>query len=367
MWSFMDAEHVQKHTMAYIALFIGAGMLVLWKIQWSIVIVVISIIANIVFLGLNSTLGVEEIMVSGGLLTGSVMIFSIILIQTRFNLTRREIIARLSLQKSNLQLNKQKQIIEAKNAHITASLNYAKRIQDAILPSEEEINKHLPGSYVYYRPKEIVSGDFYWYKHIDGVSYIAAVDCTGHGVPGAFMSMIGNTILNKLIPKYKTPAAILTQMRKEVIATLEKSGESAQRDGMDIAFCIIDHSEGIAEYAGAFNPFFLVREEEFKEIKADRMPIGFYYFEDNPNPFKNHRVELQSGDWIYLFSDGYQDQFGGERYRKYSSRRFKNLLCEISKSNATKQKQLLEEEFMRWKDEEEQIDDLLVMGIHYTS
>jgi sigma-B regulation protein RsbU (phosphoserine phosphatase) len=367
MWSLMDAEHLQKHTMAYIALFIGAGMLVLWKINWSIAIVVVSIVANIVFLALNSTLGLEEIMVNGGLLTGSVMVFSIILIQTRFNLTKKEIIARLSLQQSNLKLNEQKRIIESKNENITASLTYAKKIQDAILPSLTEINKHLPGSFVYYRPRDIVSGDFYWYKHIDGISYLAAVDCTGHGVPGAFMSMIGNTILNKLIPKYNKPAQILGKMREEVILTLEKSGETAQKDGMDIAFCAIDHAKNEVQYAGAFNPFLLVRDRQLTEIKADRMPIGFYYFGDRPNSFSNHTMELREGDAIYLFSDGFQDQFGGQRYRKYSSRKFKLLLQSLYNKPSEVQHDALHAEFNRWKGTEEQLDDVLVVGVKYKS
>ncbi|WP_425389428.1 PP2C family protein-serine/threonine phosphatase [Ekhidna sp.] len=362
MWSLMDVDHFQKHTLAYIALFIGAGMLVLWKIYWSIIVVVLSIAANIFFLVRNSTLSVEEILASGGLLTGTVMIFSIILIQTRYNLTKREIIARLSLEKSNQKLNEQKKIIESKNKDITSSIRYAKKIQDAILPSEQFIKRYLPNSFVFYRPRDIVSGDFYWFKHVNDVSYIAAVDCTGHGVPGAFMSMIGNTILNKIVPDYQSrPDHILNAMRKEVINTLEQ-GSDSQQDGMDIAFCSINHRTKELQYAGAFNPLCLIRDGELMEIKADRMPIGSYFGKIDKH-YTNHSLELKAGDTFYLYSDGFQDQIGGENVRKYSSKRFKQYLTSIHKEKPNMQLNMLEEEIEMWRGDEEQLDDMLVMGV----
>lgn len=363
MWSLMDVEHLQKHTLAYIALFIGAGMLVLWKIYWSVIAVVLSIAANIFFLMRNSTLSLEEILASGGLLTGTVMIFSIILIQTRYNLTKKEIIARLSLKESNKLLNKQKKIIESKNRDITSSIRYAKKIQEAILPSEKTIAQYLPNSFVYFRPRDIVSGDFYWFKHADDISYIAAVDCTGHGVPGAFMSMIGNTILNKVVPDYRTkPAEILDEMRKEVIKTMQQSEENSQRDGMDIALCTINHRTNVIEYAGAFNPLCLFRNGELIEVKADRMPIGSY-FGNIDKKYTNHSIELKSGDTFFIYSDGFQDQIGGKGDRKYSSRKFKSFLQSIHTHSPKKQLELLEKEIIVWRGEEEQLDDILVMGV----
>ncbi|MEQ9466038.1 MAG: SpoIIE family protein phosphatase [Ekhidna sp.] len=363
MWSLMDVDDLQKHTLAYIALFIGAGMLVLWKIYWSIIVVALSIAANIFFLVRNSTLGLEEILASGGLLTGTVMIFSIILIQTRYNLTKREIIARLSLEESNKKLNEQKKIIESKNKDITSSIRYAKKIQEAILPSEKTIAKYLPKSLVYYRPRDIVSGDFYWFKHADDVSYIAAVDCTGHGVPGAFMSMIGNTILNKVVPDNRTkPGEILDEMRREVIKTMQQGEESSQRDGMDIALCTIDHRTNVIEYAGAFNPLCLFRNGELIEIKADRMPIGSY-FGNIDKPYTNHSMELKPGDVFYIYSDGFQDQIGGKGDRKYSSKKFKSLLQSIHRHSPQEQLELLEKEITEWRRDEEQLDDMLIMGV----
>ncbi|WP_436518033.1 PP2C family protein-serine/threonine phosphatase [Ekhidna sp. To15] len=362
MWSLMDADLLQKHTLAYIALFIGAGMLVLWRIYWSIIVVVISIASNFYFLIRNSTLGVEEILASGGLLTGTVMIFSIILIQTRYNLTKREIISRLSLKESNKILNQQKKIIESKNKDITSSIRYAKKIQEAILPSDKSIKKYLPNSFVFYRPRDIVSGDFYWFKHEDDVSYIAAVDCTGHGVPGAFMSMIGNTILNKIAPEKTQPAEILNSMRKEVIDTMEQGQESAQRDGMDIALCTINHRTNMLEYAGAFNPLCLFRDNELIEIKADRMPIGSYFGKIDKK-YTNHSIELKAGDTFFIYSDGFQDQIGGPNDRKYSSKQFKSFLQSIAQEDSNEQLQRLKDEIEKWQGKDVQLDDMLIIGV----
>lgn len=364
MWSLMDAVDLQKHTLAYIAMFIGAGMLVLWRIYWSIIVVVISIAANIFFLMKNSTLSLEEILASGGLLTGTVMIFSIILIQTRYNLTKREIISRLALEQSNKLLNEQKIIIESKNKNITASITYAKRIQDAILPTEQAIKKHLRHSMVYYRPRDIVSGDFYWFRHINGVSYIAAVDCTGHGVPGAFMSMIGNTLLNKLIPSYTTPAQILNEMKREVISTLGQTTDNMQNDGMDLALCVIDHNQKTVQYSGAYNPLYLIRDGELSITKADRMPIGSF-IGGVDKEFTNHTIELKRNDVIYIASDGFQDQFGKDDKKKYSSKKFKDLLLKIHEEDMDKQEALLDKEMNEWKGDQDQLDDILVMGVKF--
>lgn len=365
MWSLMDATLLQKHTLAYTALFIGAGMLVLWRIHWSIVVVVLSTIANIFFLTKNSVLSVEDILASGGLLTGTVMIFSIILIQTRFNLTKKEIIARLSLRESNKILNEQKSIIESKNKDITDSIRYAEKIQNALLPSLTKIKEHLPNSFVFYNPRDIVSGDFYWFKHVNEVSFIAAVDCTGHGVPGALMSMIGNTLLNKLIPLHSKPSMILNHMRKEVIETLGKNKDYSQRDGMDVALCKIDHENDILEYSGAYNPLVIIRNNELLEYKADRMPVGSHYGESKK--FTNHQIKIQPNDSFYIYSDGFQDQIGEKRQKKYSSRKFKDLLLKIHKETPERQHQLLEQEMNEWRGSENQLDDILILGMKYTN
>lgn len=361
----MDAEHLQKHTLAYMALFIGAGMLILWTMRYSIIIVVISIIANIGFFILNSELGLEQIMVNGGLLTASVAIFSILLIQTRYNLTKREIIARTKLEASNKKLNEQKEIIEENNKNITNSIKYAKRIQDAILPNESLLKEHLAEHFVYFKPKDIVSGDFYWYSRRESTdtTLIAAVDCTGHGVPGAFMSMIGNTILNEIALDLEidTPAKMLFELRKAIIEALLQSGQGDSKEGMDIALCMIDHDQQKLQYAGAYNSLYIMRGEELITAKADRMPIGTYH-DRNEVPFTNHEFDIEAGDKFYIFTDGYIDQFGGPDEKKFSSKKFKTLVTKMSPYPMNKQISALEQTMNKWKDGYDQLDDMLVMG-----
>ena len=365
MWSLMNAEDLQKHTLAYMALFIGAGMLILWTMRYSIIIVVLSIIANIGFFYANSELGIEQIMASGGLLTASVAIFSVLLIQTRYNLTKREIISRTRLEATNIVLNEQKEIIEENNRNITDSIKYAKRIQDAILPNEALLKKHLKDHFVYFNPKDIVSGDFYWYSRRESTNttFIAAVDCTGHGVPGAFMSMIGNTLLNEIVldRDVDTPAKMLFELRKSVIETLQQSGQGENKEGMDIALCMIDHNAKKIQYAGAFNAMYIMRGEELIIAKADRMPIGTYH-NRNELPFTNHEFELEDGDKFYIFTDGYIDQFGGEDEKKFSSKKFQRLVTDMSKLDMAGQMEALRLTMTKWKTGYDQLDDMLVIG-----
>ena len=361
MWSYMDTVHFFMHALAYIALFIGAGMLILWEIQYSVIIVVLSILSNILFLTLFSHLTIKDVMLNGGLLTTVVSIFSIILIQTRYNLNKKEIISRLALHRSNQILNRQKLIIQEKTDKIESSIRYAKRIQEAILPTQEILDEITPESFIYYKAKDIVSGDFYWFGKLENKSIIAAVDCTGHGVPGAFMSMIGNTILNKLIfeNKYSEPAQILFELRKEVIQTLSSSN---QKDGMDIALCTIDIEKMKLEFSGAHNSLYIVRDKELTELKANRMPIGKYFNTDKME-FYNHEFDLQESDMLYLFTDGYTDQFGKETDRKFTKKRLKELLVSIAHLPVEKQEKNIAEVMGNWKQDLEQLDDMLLIGI----
>src|SRR6218665_197771 len=248
MYSVMDIPQLQKHTFAYIALFIGAGMFVLWRPVYSIMIVVISFIANIIFCYFNSHLQVSDMMINGGMLTTSVALFTILLINTRTNLTKKEIIARLALGESLKQIEEKSEIIEEKNKDISDSINYAQRIQHALLPPLDKLDKTLEDYFILYKPKDVVSGDFYWHttakaeaqgnKGPGDIVVIGAVDCTGHGVPGALMSIVGSTLLNQAV-KYttaiKTPADALGFLNMEVTNSL-----NSIRDGMDMALCAID-------------------------------------------------------------------------------------------------------------------------------
>ena len=354
MWNIMDGEHLQTHTLAYTTLFIGIGMLVLWEIKYSIALVIISFIINVFFFISFSDLSVEEIMSRGGLLTFTVAIFSIILIQTRFRLTKNEI-------KSKSELKEQKKIVSKKNKHIIQSIEYAKTIQDAILPNSKFIKKYLPNSFILFKPRDIVSGDFYWFGHYQGKTIIAAVDCTGHGVPGAFMSMIGNTLMNKVILDLENtdPANILGELKKSIIDALDQNGKGKD-ESMDMAICIIDHVNKKLQYAGAYNPLFFFNSGKLQLFKGDRMPIGLYAKESVT--FTNHTINYNTGDSFYIFSDGYEDQFGGPEGKKYTPRRLRTLLSSINHLPMSEQKELMEKELINWMGDEKQVDDILFIG-----
>jgi len=275
---------------------------------------------------------------------------------------------KIIIDKQTAEIRLQKELIEEKNKDITDSINYARRIQKAILPLDEEIKVPFPESFVLFKPKDIVSGDFYYFNKSNGSIIFAAVDCTGHGVPGAFMSMMGNDLLNQIVKENKItmPSDILNNLHKGIRSSLKQYKEDAEiSDGMDIALCCYEPKENHLQYAGAHNSLFIVNKDEpdqIKEIKADKIGIGGVVLGEKRD-FTNHEISLRQGDTIYLFSDGYQDQFGGPRNKKYSSRRFKEFLSRIHDLDMPGQKKALENEIEEWKGNNVQIDDILVMGI----
>lgn len=255
--------------------------------------------------------------------------------------------------------------IQTQKQHITDSIVYAKRIQNAILPSDKMINKLVPDNFILYKPKDIVSGDFYWIDKIPNKSIIAAVDCTGHGVPGAFMSIIGTNELNFAVHSIKAKHAseILDALNMGVEKSLSQEAEkSSVRDGMDIALCVIDYKNMMLEFAGAYNPLYLVRNGEMQIFKADKYAIGTY--SDYPDKkYTNHTIPLEKNDVIYIFSDGYPDQFGGPKGRKFMYKRFREYLLEISNKPLDEQKVLLQKHNEEWMGKEVQVDDIIVIGI----
>lgn len=262
-------------------------------------------------------------------------------------------------------IEKQKEKIEEQKKHITDSIYYARRIQNAILPSFQLIDRHLKEYFILYMPKDIVSGDFYWMHETDGLVMVAAVDCTGHGVPGAFMSIVGFNQMNHAVnvKKARRAADILDALNEGVITTLnENKSESSIKDGMDMALCIFDLKAGLAEFAGANNPLIMVRNNEIVKFRGDRFPIGAFEG-SNQQRFKNHEIELRKGDCFYLFSDGYEDQFGGPDCKKFMAKRFEELLREISPLPVSEQKKVLIEKLGSWMGNNEQVDDILVIGI----
>jgi len=268
----------------------------------------------------------------------------------------------LALKKSKDDIARLLLDIESKNRLITSSIEYAQTIQQALLPDDDRLDQLLPEHFILYHPKDIVSGDFYWVRQADGSVLVAAVDCTGHGVPGAFMSILGLSFLNEVTrSKYCCPANILDQVRKKVKHALKQTGEFAeQRDGMDMALVQLGNDHRSLKYAGAYNPLYLVREGVLTEYKGDRQPVAIHYRE---KPFTNHTVDLLPGDSFYIFSDGFADQIGGEHDRKLMSGTFKEWLREIAGEPMQKQKMILEERIRTWQGDNEQTDDILVIGV----
>jgi serine phosphatase RsbU (regulator of sigma subunit) len=276
--------------------------------------------------------------------------------------TQKEILE-VQVKERTHEINEQKKEIEEKNKDITDSINYAKRIQDAILPARELKHRIFPNAFVLFKPKDIVSGDFYWFAEKDGKRLIAACDCTGHGVPGALMSMIGNNILNQIVNEngITSPDEILSLLNKEIRKALKQDGIEATKDGMDIALLCFNSGTEL-EYAGAQRPLWIVRNNELTEIKADKHSIGGLK-EEKEKKFSNHKFTLSVNDCVYISSDGYADQFGGASGKKFMSRQFKELLLSIHQKPVTEQENILNETIEKWKGLREQIDDILVIGV----
>lgn len=259
----------------------------------------------------------------------------------------------------------QKEIIELKSKEVVDSINYAKRIQEAILPPENLIKKQLPDSFVLYMPKDIVSGDFYWVEPWGTKILFAAVDCTGHGVPGALMSIIGYNLLGKAVNELglSRPALILNSLSKGIGKTLRQTGgDSEVKDGMDLALCALDPKTLVLEYAGAFNPLYIIREGKLIETQSDKIPIGTYLDGDFKN-YTNHEIQLQKGDTIYIFTDGYADQFGGDKGKKLKYKAMQQLFISIQEKTMEEQREILQISIEKWKGNLEQVDDILIMGV----
>ncbi|MBN2520294.1 MAG: SpoIIE family protein phosphatase [Bacteroidales bacterium] len=261
-------------------------------------------------------------------------------------------------------IEKQKVEIEEKNKYILDSIAYAKRIQDAVMPSKEVLDKVLNEYFILFKPRDIVSGDFYWVTQKENKIVIAVADCTGHGVPGAFMSMLGVAFLNEIVNKSKVSTAneILNQLRDNVKQTLSQSGKDQEaRDGMDLALCIFDNETKTCQYSGAYNPLVIFKNGELIEMKADKMPIGIHITEKDT--FTNHEIKFKKGDIFYMFSDGFLDQFGGDTGRKFMAKPFKNLLSEIHAKPMHEQKAILNRTLENWQGNQNQVDDILIIGI----
>lgn len=259
-------------------------------------------------------------------------------------------------------------LLKEKNKKITDSINYASRIQESILPSADEIKKFLPQSFIYYQPRDVVSGDFYWLSHIKEKTIVACVDCTGHGVPGAFMSLIGNTLLNEIINEKQIvdPALILERLHHEIVKALHQNTERVQsRDGMEMSLCVIDNKSNVIEFAGAMNPLYIVQDNIIKVIKPDTKGIGG---DTNPNKettFTNHIIPIHKNMSVYMFTDGYMDQFGGADNKKFNISNFKKLILEIQSKSMDQQGDEVKQAIKIWQGDNKQIDDMLMIGMRF--
>ena len=262
------------------------------------------------------------------------------------------------------EIDNQKSKLEELYKDVTDSIRYAKRLQDSILPPKRYIETLFPSSFVLFKPKDIVSGDFYWMNKIGSKHIFAAVDCTGHGVPGAFMSLVGANGLNAAVKEHRlqNPGKILDDLNNYASESLYKQGdENAVRDGMDIAICSIDYKKMLLEYAGAYNPLYIVRDNEIVITKGDKFAIGSF----NPytKSFATHKIPLLSGDIVYVFSDGYADQFGGLKGKKYMYKQFRETLLSIKDLPMEEQRLALDNKIEKWKGSYEQVDDILIIGV----
>ncbi len=293
-------------------------------------------------------------------LTAIVLI--LLLLAIRVNGQRRKANRLLSLQKSEIEA--QKHLVEIKQKEILDSINYAKRIQTALMASDNFLNQHLPEHFVFFRPKDIVAGDFYWAGSAGGTFMYATADSTGHGVPGAFMSLLNISKLNAAINQKQItrPDLVLNDVKREIIDALNPAGSLEEsKDGMDIVLCSLNTKNMVLQYAAANSSFCIVRNNELMNCKADKMPVGKSHGENNP--FTLNEIQLQKGDIIYTFTDGFPDQFGGPQGKKLKFKYLKNILVKISALPLAQQKDILARYFDDWKGNLEQVDDVLLMGV----
>ncbi len=262
----------------------------------------------------------------------------------------------------NEEIESQRDQLLKQNKEITDSIEYAQRIQTALLPPKDFISKELGDHFILYLPKNIVSGDFYWVKTIDNYTLIAIADCTGHGISGAFMSILGISLLNEVVKEgVFDSASLLNHLRASIKLTLRQTNNpNDARDGMDMSMCIVDRKKKKIQYAGAFIPLIIIKNNEIKEYTADKMPIGVFPVEKEC--YTNHEIEIDGSEYIYLFTDGYYDQFGGDDYKKFKRQNLQSLMLDVQKLPMSEQKDILAEKFEEWKGKNQQFDDVLVMG-----
>jgi len=296
----------------------------------------------------------------------------LIIVETQFLWSKFTELQIEKIREQKDEIERQKEKIEKQNRNLKDSIRYASRIQSALLPSQPKMNRLLQNHFLYFEPRDIVSGDFYWIDEYNGKTIVAVADCTGHGVPGAFVSVLGISFLNDIIQKAGignediNPAAVLDDLREKLKESLTRSEtESKTYDGMDIAVCIIDRENELMEFSGAIHPIYIVRKtgeenKELEKVRTDRHSISV--FGRRMHSYSSTRISISKDDMIYMFSDGYADQFGGAKGRKFLSKNFRNMLFKISDEPLETQRELLIDIITDWRGEHRQVDDILVLG-----
>jgi serine phosphatase RsbU (regulator of sigma subunit) len=292
----------------------------------------------------------------GFIILAAAIVYLIVVLYTR------ELRRIIRLRTAEIRVQKEK--IEAINRDIMDSIQYAQKIQTALLPPGDYIDSFFPERFILYMPRNVVSGDFYWVVGSDGKVITVTADCTGHGVPGAMMSMLGMAFLKEIIGKEQNLHSdeILSLLRSEIVQSLRQTGETGERkDGMDLALCILDNENLKLEYSGANMPLYIIRNGELQTIGSDRMPIGISTFMSTS--FTRHTIDVNKGDILYTFSDGFEDQFGGPHNKKFMIRNLRSLLSAIHSNPLQQQKDILQRTLTDWMGSNFQVDDILVMGI----
>lgn len=282
------------------------------------------------------------------------------------NKIRETKLQKAEIEEKHQEVTEQRDQVASQRKDILDDIRYSKRIQEAIFPTAEYLKQLLSDFFILNLPRNIVSGDFYWAGEMPDKKVIAVADCTGHGISGAFMTMAGTAFLNEILSRYSSIQAneILFELRKLVMKLLKQKGEEGEAaDGMDISLILIDKEKPKIQFAGANNPLYLIRNDEIIIHKGDRMPIGIHIFFEKP--FTNVDFEIQKGDMIYMFSDGYADQFGGPKNKKFRYNQFQELLLKIHNEPLGKQNEILERTILTWKGKNDQVDDMLIMGIRF--
>jgi len=363
MWSFMGPDLFRLHALAYAVLFVGASMIVLWPLAWGLAVLGLTVAANVLFLEAHSDLTPAEVMAHGGTLLAAVMVISTVMAHNRHRLVQREVRLREDLRARTAEAQEQRAMIEAAHRDLTDSIRYSQHIQQAVVPDTTLLDRYTAGHFLLHRPKDIVSGDLPWCAHVDGRTVWAVADHTGHGVPGALMSILGSTLLHAVVVEQRVarPAEILDRLREAVIRALQRPGRPGPMDGMDIGICVLDHHTGTLRFAGAMHPIHRVRDRELTEVAGDRMPVGL--MPEAGRPFSDHLLDVRPGDMLYLCTDGLQDQFGGPTDRKFGRKRLKELLADIAALPMQEQMRRVQDALALWQQDRPSVDDVLVLGV----